>query len=126
MRLIQTRPDPDTGLYSCFSSENKVWNLGVYPVLFGLRIRAYRADSAGVSVDYCAGADGDFLMVLFNTISKILMQLPEEIQDYQLEALLPFCEKKPICNDDKWPELLELATAPNALTKYTQLFGRKS
>lgn len=43
-------------------SENSVWEMGIYPVLFGFRVRVGQVGKAWYTFDYCA-ADNVFACV---------------------------------------------------------------
>lgn len=63
------KPAPITLNYSIrrFVSENGRWELGITPVLFGVRIRAGLANNEWCVVDYCAGDNWVFAVNRFRS-----------------------------------------------------------
>ena len=92
-------------------SESGVWELGLVPMLFGVRVRfGLSADRIGYTSDYCAGADRNQIFLLLSVMTAILEDQPETISETQLRAMLPTYEIRPIFNDPTcFPALLELA-----------------
>ncbi len=91
-------------------SENNVWEIGFLPVLYGVRVRLGKVGSACVDLDYCAGDNLGFALILLVTVINILEALPESITAQQIEKLFPMYEVKPIDRDPYcWRRLQELA-----------------
>lgn len=92
-----------------WTSENGVWEIGVYPVMYGKRIRAGIVKSPCCAVDLCAGRDEDVLKELAVLVMYILESFPEDVKTSEVEEVFPFCRVKPINNDPCWEELRKLA-----------------
>ena len=107
-----TLTDPDEN-YSQLKmvSETGRWEVGLHPVMFGVRIRAGRAGRATCAVDYCAGADPVFKMRLLDCIIKILSAFPEEIPQAHINEIMPGFDRKPIDQDPCWTQLQKMAAA---------------
>ena len=104
-----------------YESENGIWEVGLFPVLFGVRIRAGLRGAGWCTVDYCAGADYQIQTLLLAMIITMLEQLPEDIAEHKISEALPRFEIKPINNDPCWQELTELAQQNNFLEKVNGL-----
>ena len=97
-----------------FVSINHKWEMGVRPVLYGVRVSGNRTSSDTYCFDYCAGNNYHFAMQLFRTMQAILMALPESITERELERMLPTFAVKPIDRDPTcWQELQRLAIELN-------------
>lgn len=95
-------------LVSATSTENMVCRLvsedgriemGVYPVIFGFRIRAGFVGSSTCEVDWCCGNDQKFLEIAYDLLKKLLER------GYSFQRILPTSHVKPIFNDNnfmKW------------------------
>ena len=90
-------------------SENGVWEIGVFPVMFGKRVRAGLVNAPDCVVDYCAGADEDFLKELIVAIMIILESFDEDVSTIEVERILPTYRTKPINLDPCWPSLKRIA-----------------
>lgn len=91
-----------------FVSPNRIWYLGTTRVLFGYRVSAWRADSGGPAVDYCAGANSSFRAELFLAILTIFAALPEEITENEIIDMMPTYSSKPINGDPCWEKIREI------------------
>ena len=97
-----------------FVSINHEWEMGVRPVIYGVRVSGNRTRSDTYCFDYCAGNNYDFAMQLFRTMQAILMALPESITERELERMLPTFAVRPIDRDPTcWQELQRLAIELN-------------
>jgi hypothetical protein len=98
--------------YHLLSSEDGLWHIAIKPVIFGSRVIAWRQDSAGPCVDYCAGDNPAFLFELLDAVTRIFQRMPDGISERQVTALMPRYERRPIDQDPCWPALQALATDP--------------
>ena len=121
MRFRVVPNDPSTGWSSTFHSQNDVWSFGIYPVIFGYRVRACRVGAQAVVIDYCAADQPAFLAQLLLTVQLILEQLPEDLTEGELQRLLPTWQRRPINFDPCWPALQALAAPGVALQALQQL-----
>lgn len=105
------KPAPITLNYSIrrFVSENGRWELGITPVLFGVRIRAGLANNEWCVVDYCAGDNWVFAVQLLATMMIILESFPESAGEREVSRILPRWERRTIDRDACWPQLQALA-----------------
>ena len=125
--LFQSAPcSLDTGYTITYASETGRWELGIWPVMFGFRVRAGLAGDGFVAVDYCAADQTIFLRELFAVVMLILEQLPEDTQPGELYRILPGHEVKPINQDPCWEKLQDLAKPGAAREALEVLRGGKS
>jgi len=108
---------------SRFVSENGRWEIGLVPVLFGVRVRAGLVGSDWVNVDYCAGDNPAFALELLATMLEIMTWLPEEITGGQVEAMMPKYQRRPIDRDPCWQKLQYLAESLRSSTATPVLAG---
>lgn len=109
MIFTAVESDPETGYIKTWASENNVWEIGIYPVMFGVRVRAGKVGCQGLDIDYCAGTDPVFLGQLLTTVMTILETFPESLNSQELHTILPMYNKKPINLDPCWEQLQQLA-----------------
>jgi hypothetical protein len=109
MKFTAAESRSETGYIKTWLSENEVWEIGIYPVMFGFRVRAGKTNSLGVDIDYCAGNDPVFLGQLLTTVMSILESFSEALTSAELRLVLPPYEKKPINLDPCWEQLQRLA-----------------
>lgn len=90
-----------------YVSEGGQWQIGLVPMLFGVRVRAGRTDDRyTVALDYCAGADLQFQRELLATVIVILSEIPEEATHRDIHRFFPESTVKPIDRDPIcWPVL---------------------
>lgn len=98
-----------------YRKESERWELGIYRVIFGYRVRANIKDDMWCPVDYCAADNTSFLIQLFAVMEIIMSQLPEDTDASWLFRALPKYEKRPIFYDPCWDKLLEIALDPSKL-----------
>lgn len=92
-----------------YISENEVWEVGFTQVLFGVRVRAGLVGSGCCVIDYCAGAEYGWQVILLMVVTNILEKLPESITEREISRMLPCQEIKPMSEDSKcWESLLSL------------------
>lgn len=96
-------------MFARFVSENGRWELGLTPVLFGVRVRAGLAGECWCDVDYCAGDDPGFAFELLATMVIILESFPESASGREVSRALPEWKRRPINKDDCWPKLKAMA-----------------
>ena len=109
-----TKSDWEHGYCTAYCSTDGLWSIGCWPVMFGVRVVAWRKGSAGPSVDYCAGADPAFLVQLLETIAEIFRQrIPAGASEREVVALMPGWERRPINTDPCWQQLQALAGDPD-------------
>lgn len=70
-----------------FDSGNII--IGVTPVLFGMRVRAGYENDSGVNLDYCAGADQDFLERLYFIIERALILTNGNFDSFPTQYVKP-------------------------------------
>jgi hypothetical protein len=121
MKFRLVPPDPGTGWSVTYHSENDVWSFGIWPVMFGFRVRACRVGARAAVIDYCAADQPAFLIQLLLTVQLALEQLPEDLTENELQRLMPTWQRRPINFDPCWPQLQELAIPGRALVALQRL-----
>lgn len=107
--------DPTDDLVVRLVSETGRWQVGVYPVLFGFRVRAGLTGTCWYALDYCAADNEIFLMQLLIAVVTILESYPEDVTEQQISADFPRYQIKPIDRDPTcWARLQEMAKAAMA------------
>ena len=106
MKFQQTDPDENYPLLKLVS-ENGRWEIGLTPVMFGVRVRGGLAGDGWCPIDYCGGDDRAFVGQLLAVMVQILETYPESISPGEISTLLPDYETKPISNDPCWKYLQE-------------------
>lgn len=107
-----TKAEPTIDLHPRYTSENERWEIGVYPVQYGFRVRAGLVNGCCYEIDYCAGGDQVFLGQLLAVVIRILESYPESIKPYELDRVMPTYRIKPINLDPTcWKNLQALAAA---------------
>jgi hypothetical protein len=80
------------------SDDGKI-EMGIYPVIFGFRVRAGYVGDLGCNIDWCCGADHRMLLFAYNACKKLL----EEKGNFG--GIPPISEIKPYFKDSdfmKW------------------------
>lgn len=110
MKLVRAPDDENFPLAHLQSAPAGRWELGLVPMLFGVRVRVGLVGELGPELDYCAGADHAMQFLLLGLLSGYLLRLPEEISRYDLRALFPIQHKRPMVEDKEcWGKILNLA-----------------
>lgn len=110
MTLRPTDPDENLQILRLISAGGR-WELGLAPMLFGVRVRAGLVGDYCVALDYCAGADTRFQMELLAVVIRIFETLPEAISPAELQRMLPQYKVRPINNDPCWGKLQAMEKA---------------
>ncbi|TXH09634.1 MAG: hypothetical protein E6R03_16450 [Hyphomicrobiaceae bacterium] len=106
---FQSAPRTENYLIRRYVSEHGRWEVGLSPVLFGVRVRASLVGEAWCDVDYCAGDDWAFAAELLATVVIILESFPESVSGREVNRALPQWHARPINKDDCWPKLQAMA-----------------
>lgn len=104
MMFETVEPDINFPIYRKRSLPAGLWEIGLTPMLFGVRVRMGQTDSTFVVLDYCIGPVMDIQFLWFGIICGICSYLPEEISENRLRALFPHQTIKPLALD---PECVE-------------------
>jgi hypothetical protein len=100
--------DDKTYLFERRISENGLIEIGVYPVMFGYRVRAGFAGSQSYELDYCGGADQKMVELLYSATLTMLSQKEENYNAF--DDILACSKIKPYFNDAEFTAwLLERA-----------------
>jgi hypothetical protein len=94
-----------------FVSEEGQWELGVFSVIYGRRVRLGRAGATWVNLDYCAGDNFLFCLELLDAVGTILSQFPENISGGDIERHFPGYDRRPIDRDPCWEKLSAMRDA---------------
>lgn len=105
------RKEPNENLdIARWESTQGNWQLGIRQVLFGVRVALYKTGNQWWTLDYCAGDDESFALLLLAVVAAILEKWPEEATERQFQDYFPRFEVKPINNDPAcWEQLQALA-----------------
>lgn len=104
-------------------SEEGGWELGLWSVMFGVRVRFGRTGGCGVELDYCAGADELFQWELLNAIHIILLEVPESVSNCELRRMFPDYTVKPVNNCPHcWPRLQQMRDEARARLQIAKEF----
>jgi hypothetical protein len=83
------------------ASENNLWEMGIYPTIYGTRVSCNRLGSQPyLKGGYCCGTIGSLIMEVTLAIAVILISLSEEATNGEVESLLPDWNLCPISQDD--------------------------
>lgn len=104
-------PTTEDFLIHRLTSENNVWEVGIYPVLFGIRVAANPVGEIAYTINYCCGNNPEFSLVLLATVVGILESLPESISEREVSRLFPTYKVRPIDKDECWIKLQEMLTS---------------
>ena len=110
---------PTEGVPHRWASENNVWEIGLRPMLYGVRVSVGRINpeygyALVYTLDYCAGDDQGFILNLWATVLILMTALPECVSPQQLKGLFPTYRVKPINKDpDCWERLQQLVRLGN-------------
>ncbi|MGG6267071.1 hypothetical protein ACQ4M3_12970 [Leptolyngbya sp. AN03gr2] len=111
MRFNKAQPTVD--LHLRWTSETEQWQVGLKPMLFGVRVRAGRTCNACFDIAYCAGKSVAFQQALLIVVVIILESFPESIGSSEIAQIMPEYRRKPISEDPCWQKLQDLALAIN-------------
>lgn len=98
MDFTQAPDDLKKQLFCRMVSENGKFEMGVHPVIFGMRLRAGYVDDDGCILDYCAGEKQDSIEVLYGLSLKMLSEIDEDDEN-TIKRLLPHSTIKPFFKD---------------------------
>lgn len=113
-KFIQTK-NTDVYFQRLISEDGKI-ELGVYPVMFGYRIRAGFVGSFCSEIDWCGGNDQMQVELLYS-IAKNILESKGNFNE------LPICSKiKPFYKDDEFVEFINsMITKPLEIIKLQPL-----
>lgn len=109
MKFVKAEPDENFDIAK-WVSENNIWELGLHRVLFGIRVVANPVGDFRYAINYCAGDDESFALMLLAMVFHILSMLPEDITAAEVKKLMPTYERRPISLDPCWEKLIDLAS----------------
>lgn len=88
-----------------FEAEDGSCEVGLTPMLFGVRVRAGDAGAGGVEIDYCAGKDSMFQLQLLAVVKSLIETFPVGTPMREIAKQLPTYKRRPINEDPCWPAL---------------------
>lgn len=94
-----TPTPPDDGYLTRFVSESGAWEVGLGPVMYGIRVRAGRVGDGHYAVDLCGGADQFFTAQLLASVTIVLEALPEHVSPGAVYKLFPTYRVRPLHKD---------------------------
>lgn len=62
----------ETYLFKRSVTEDGKYEVGIYPVMFGYRIRAGKVGQMYLNLDYCGGADPVMIRLIYNAVAQII------------------------------------------------------
>lgn len=92
LKFKEVEPDQDAAfLYEMRSECNQV-TIGVYPVIYGYRVRAGMVGDMFYFLDYCCGNQQDMVEAIFSVTKNILEQreVDKGLWDFPRQDLKPF------------------------------------
>jgi hypothetical protein len=108
MKFKAVEPDENFSLLRLVSEGGK-WELGLRPMLFGVRVSLGRVWAVGLVVDYCAGAKVADQFGVLAVVLDILEHFPEEASERDALGFFPEQRIRPMYNDPEcWAKLLAL------------------
>ena len=108
--------DKKCELYYRHVSIDNTIEVGIWPTLFGYRVRAGQLDAMTYDIDYCAGNEQYDVELLWSVVVNILEQ-DVKLRDFPLQRYKPILLNDPEC----WNTLLrmtndyELRQLPNVV-----------
>ncbi|WP_278912989.1 hypothetical protein [Deinococcus wulumuqiensis] len=112
MRFSLAPTTPDLDILRVVSETGR-WEVGIWRVMSGLRVRALV--DGEVPVDYCGGKVVEQVHEVYALVTDILSALPESVSGDEVHALMPGFEQKPVHKDFRCvPRLRELAARAQA------------
>ena len=87
-------------------SEGGRWELGLYPMMFGVRVRLGIVGNGWCTLDYCAGPNPAEQFFLLGLVAGNLYWLPEESSEVDLQSIFPRQRIKPMHLDKECLERL--------------------
>lgn len=110
MKLIPSKDDPGS-LYKRLISEDGKIEMGIYPVIFGFRVRAGRIESSGHSswydLDWCGGDDIKQIQLLY-TICRTILEKRDSSSSL-FSGLPPASRVKPFWKDEEFTDIITKA-----------------
>lgn len=111
MRQLKLLPAPDdplvSGLHQRLVSENSLVEMGVYPVLYGWRVRAGFVGNHASEIDWCCGDRLNQIWSHYTAIYLFLRRRPEDRDCF--EGLPRTSEIKPCWKDEEFEKKLTAA-----------------
>jgi len=108
MRFTETQPNENFPIMRMISETGR-WEIGYWPVLYGVRVRLGLTGSPGCDVDYCCGASTKLRAEVLLVMLVILETVGEQAPQGEISDLFPMAWAKPIDRDSVWPLLVEFA-----------------
>lgn len=94
--MIFSRTEPNREYRSLrFISNDGIWELGLSPYQYGIRLRMGRAGRPPSVVDFCLGHDTAIYSPALLAVMKLLEQLPESASEKEIDALFPWAGTRP-------------------------------
>lgn len=93
-------------IYREVSEDNNI-EIGIYPVMFGFRVRGGLNGDFFCPIDYCAGDKQEFIELLFTMVKEILMRYDSTENSENPFSVFPEQHRKPFFLDlENFPKLL--------------------
>lgn len=98
----------DSGLVEKIVSNR--FQVGIYPVIFGMRVRAGYKDSYVYNIDYCCQMNKQYLDLIYSIVIHILYNHHNEENPFNY---FPYQNKKPFFEDENFKYLLNYINYDN-------------
>ena len=78
-----------------FTSDTGLWELGLSPYQYGVRIRMGLTGRPPSVIDFCLGYETGIYSPVLLAVMKLLEQLPESANAKEIDALFPWAGRRP-------------------------------
>lgn len=103
MKFHPAEPNDGLKLLRMVSAGGR-WEVGLHPVMFGVRVRAGLAGDMTYAIDLCAGNDPARIDLLLKLVVAFLDRFPESVRDGEVSRAVPLNTVKPVWNDAAFME----------------------
>lgn len=94
--MIFRRTEPSHDYRSLrFLSDTGIWELGLSPYQYGIRLRMGFSGRPPSVIDFCLGHDATIYSPALLAVMKLLEQVPESASEKEIDALFPWAGTRP-------------------------------
>ena len=111
MEFQQAPPNPyydNNGYCQCLLSKEGNWIVGLYPVMFGVRVIVCPNNSAGITLSICAGDNPDNIRIIYLAMILWMSNWKEEVNESIISDNFPRYPYKPIVDNPQWSDYQQL------------------
>lgn len=114
--MKQAEDNTEAQLYQRLVSNDGTIEMGIYPVIFGYRVRAGYVDSMSFELDWCGGDDHSQVELLYSIAKNILEH------KNSFNGIPTFSKIKPFYKDEEFvTQIKSLVTKPFEIVKLKPL-----